>query len=79
MSSNHWLHDDQTLRLLLLDTQPWLSCRGCFQLVDVFVESLIAGAHIADERMLVHLSGCSACAEEAAGLQTLVVADAGPA
>jgi hypothetical protein len=65
--------DDHAARLLILDTQPWLSCEDCFALMDVYVETLLADPKTdAMPQMRVHLSGCPACAEEAESLLDLV-------
>jgi hypothetical protein len=62
---------------LLVDTDPWLSCDDCFDLVDRYVEQLLAGHVDAMPEMRVHLRGCPACAEEAATLVELAAADTG--
>lgn len=51
-----------------------LTCEECFDLLDVYVDSELAGEH-ADERipgMREHLSGCPACAEEHDSLRDLL-------
>jgi anti-sigma factor RsiW len=51
-----------------------LACEECFDLLDVYVDSELAGEN-ADERvpgMREHLIGCPACAEEHASLRDLV-------
>ena len=69
------------LRLLTTDPGPWLSCDDCFRLVDRYVDALLndavqpVPAELA--AMPAHLSGCSACAEEAATLLVLAAADEG--
>jgi hypothetical protein len=66
---------------LTIDPGPWLSCDDCFRLVDRYVEALLTevapptDAELA--AMPAHLSGCSACSEEATTLVLLVAADAG--
>jgi hypothetical protein len=69
------------LHLLTTDPGPWLSCDDCFRLVDRYVEALLSDF---DEPTLselaampAHLSGCSACAEEAATLLLLAATDEG--
>jgi NADPH-dependent ferric siderophore reductase len=62
---------------LTLDTQPWLSCDDCFDLVDAYVEQLLTGDLTAQPAMRAHLRGCPACAEEAATLAVLAAEDAG--
>jgi|GEM_PF-516485 len=56
---------------LTLDTEPWLSCDGCFARTDTYVDLLLTGVHSADVHMDVHLIGCPACREEAESLITL--------
>ena len=67
------------LHLLSTDPGHWLSCDDCFRLVDRYVEGLLAdGRQPADAQlaaMPAHLSGCSACAEEATTLLLLAAAD----
>ena len=70
------------LHLLTTDPGPWLSCDDCFRLVDRYVEALLSvsgGAEPTSElaAMPAHLSGCSACAEEAATLLLLAATDEG--
>jgi hypothetical protein len=69
------------VRRLTTDPGPWLSCDDCFRLVDRYVEALLSDF---DEptpaeltAMPAHLSGCSACAEEAATLLLLAATDEG--
>jgi hypothetical protein len=74
----------ETARKLTLSTEPWLSCEGCFRLMDVYVETILADPDSADlPEMGVHLSGCAACAEETVSLLLLVAEqdglDPGPA
>lgn len=64
--------DEQALNRLLLDTNPYLSCDDCFAHIDEYVEARVANPTHSDERMEVHLSGCPACAEEAATLLSLL-------
>jgi hypothetical protein len=69
------------LRLLTTDPGPWLSCDDCFRLVDRYVETLLTEppeqGHPDLAAMPAHLSGCSACSEEATTLLLLAAADAG--
>ena len=69
------------LRRLTTDPGSWLSCDDCFRLVDRYVEALLSGgAEPASSElaaMPAHLSGCSACAEEAATLLLLAATDEG--
>ena len=53
-----------------------LTCEECFDLLDVYVDSELAGEN-ADERvpgMREHLTGCPACAEEHDSLRDLFTA-----
>lgn len=75
------------LHTLSTDPGPWLSCDDCFRLVDRYVEALLAGdtgrvprsvpAEAGLAAMPAHLSGCSACAEEATTLLLLAATDRG--
>ena len=61
---------------LTLDTEPYLSCDECFDLVDRHVEALRRDPHAPPvPGMAVHLAGCPACAEEADSLLELLAAD----
>lgn len=58
---------------LTLDTEPFLSCEDCFELMDLYVEGALADPDTtALPQMQVHLAGCPACAEEAESLLELV-------
>ena len=69
------------LQLLTTDPGPWLSCDDCFRLVDRYVDALLSGAAEPTPSELAampaHLSGCSACAEEAATLLLFAATDEG--
>jgi hypothetical protein len=65
----------RAVEALLLDTTPFLSCEECFERLDTHVEALLAGSST-DPAMERHLTGCAACADEAAALQQLVEEDA---
>ena len=61
---------------LILDTEPWLSCEDCFDLMDAHVDALVDDDTCAAPPGLVaHLRGCSACAEEVDSLLDLVRAE----
>lgn len=68
---------DRAAQRLVLDTEPYLSCDDCFELVDAYVEALLADPSHDRPAMRVHLAGCVACAEEARSLAELAAADAG--
>ena len=69
------------VRRLTIDPGPWLSCDDCFRLVDRYVEALLTtGAEPTSPElaaMPAHLSGCSACSEEATTLLLLAATDLG--
>lgn len=67
-------------RVLTLDTEPYLSCDECFELVDRHVEALREDPDAEPvPGMAVHLAGCPACAEEAQSLLELLAAHEGDA
>lgn len=60
-------------RALTLNTEPWLSCDSCFELMDRYVEALVRDPETtAMPAMRVHLEACSACAEEAESLRAFL-------
>ena len=61
----------RAVEALLVDTSPWLSCEECFERLDTHVEALLGGSPT-DIAMDRHLTGCPACAEEAASLRQLL-------
>lgn len=67
----------ETVRSLTLDTEPYLSCDRCFDLVDQFAEAVLADPEAGDPAMRTHLAGCPACSEEARSLIELLAAEAG--
>jgi hypothetical protein len=67
----------ETITSLLADTSPYLSCDDCFAQLDEYTERRIADPHFEDPAMSAHLTGCSACTEEAEALQELLDQDAG--
>ena len=62
----------QVVRRLTLDTEPYLSCDDCFDMVDGYVEALLSDPDHDLPAMRTHLAGCAACAEEARSLILLV-------
>lgn len=63
-------------RALTLDTEPYLSCEECFDLMDVYVDAQVLGGPApALPGLLAHLAACSACAEEVDSLRELVARD----
>ena len=57
---------------LTLDTQPWLSCDDCFDLMDQYVEARLADPTFEDPLIATHLAACSACEEETDSLYALL-------
>jgi len=72
MNQAHTPLSAQTARRLTLDTEPFLSCDDCFDLVDTYVEALLSDPNHDLPAMRTHLAGCAACAEEARSLVWLV-------
>ncbi len=68
MSPPHTPLSPQVARRLTLDTEPYLSCDDCFDLVDRYVEALLSDPGHDLPAMRIHLAGCAACAEEARSL-----------
>jgi hypothetical protein len=63
-------------RALTLDTEPYLSCEECFDLMDAYVDAQVLGRNDpAPPGLLTHLAGCSACAEEVESLRELVAGE----
>jgi hypothetical protein len=62
---------------LTANTEPWLSCDGCFEFVDVAIEAMVVSSVPFSEEFRVHLLRCSACHEEARSLAEIVAADHG--
>jgi hypothetical protein len=71
----------EAVRRLTTDPGPWLSCDDCFRLVDRYVEGMLTEPVAPPDgelaAMPAHLSGCSACAEEATTLLLLAATEAG--
>lgn len=63
---------ERAVRRLTLDTEPFLSCDDCFDMVDRYVEALLSDPDHDQPAMRAHLAGCTACAEEARSLILLV-------
>jgi hypothetical protein len=62
----------EVLHSLTLDTEPWLSCDDCFDLLDEYAERRRADPGYAHPAMDIHLVACPACAEEAESLRDLL-------
>ncbi len=65
------------LRRLLGPGQPEVTCEVCFDELDRYVDSELAGAdaEAAVPGMSAHLQGCPACAEEHGSLTALLLND----
>ncbi|MEP7194719.1 MAG: hypothetical protein ABI903_17870 [Actinomycetota bacterium] len=72
MNLDHAPLSAQTTRSLTLNTEPFLSCDDCFELVDRYVEALLSDPDHDFPAMRTHLAGCAACAEEARSLIVIV-------
>ena len=58
---------------LTLDSEPYLSCEECFDLMDRHVDAIaLALPDAAPPGFAAHLAACPACAEEVASLLALV-------
>lgn len=62
---------------LTANTEPWLSCDDCFDLVDVVIEGMVVLSTPFSEKFRVHLLRCPACREEACSLAEIVAIDHG--
>jgi anti-sigma factor RsiW len=70
-----------TLQRMLGPGRPELSCEGCFEELDRYVEAELVGVdpEVAVPGLAAHLEGCPACAEDHASLLALVRSEAGGA
>ena len=59
------LLSDEVARRLTPDTEPFLSCDDCCDLVDGYVDALLSDPNHDLPATGTHLAGCAACAEEA--------------
>ncbi len=62
---------------LTANTEPWLSCDDCFDVVDVAIDAMVVSSTPFSEEFRVHLLRCSVCHEEACSLAEIVAADHG--
>lgn len=59
----------QLVESLTRPAEPYLSCEDCFDLVDSWVEAVLAGRpDDVAPGLAAHLASCAACAEEAESL-----------
>ena len=76
--------DDRTIErrrlvaALLGPAEPELTCDECFEHLDRYVDTALAGADpdVAVPGMRAHLAGCPACLEDHASLVAFLAADA---
>lgn len=71
MTGRHRQLTPEAIRRLTMSTEPWMSCDDCFDEIDRYVESVLAGNSHISPRLRAHLIGCSACFEEAWSLLLL--------
>lgn len=66
--------DDRLLRRLLGPAEAEIGCETCFDELDRYVETELAGgdADAAVPGMRAHLEGCPACAEDHVSLRALL-------
>lgn len=62
---------------LTANTEPWLSCDDCFDVVDVAIDAMVVSSTPFSEEFRVHLLRCPVCHEEACALAEIVAADHG--
>ncbi|HYJ69973.1 MAG TPA: hypothetical protein VEX15_20150 [Nocardioidaceae bacterium] len=65
----------EILHILIKDTEPWLSCDDCFEMLDEYADRRLVDRDDAHTSMVTHLEACPACAEEAASLLALIAND----
>ncbi|MEO7349829.1 MAG: hypothetical protein ABIW32_08240 [Terrimesophilobacter sp.] len=66
---------EQAIDRLTANTEPWLSCDDCFDLVDVAIEAMVVSSTPFSEEFRVHLLRCPVCHEEAVSLAEIVAED----
>ena len=62
---------------LTANTEPWLSCDDCFDVVDVAIDAMVVSSTPFSEEFRVHLLRCGVCREEASSLAEIVAVDHG--
>ena len=62
---------------LTANTEPWLSCDDCFDVVDVAIDAMVVSSTPLTEEFRVHLLRCAVCREEACSLAEIVAVDHG--
>lgn len=71
--------DPEAIERLTSVSEPWLSCDGCFAMIDTAIDALLGGdAHpVLPGPLRVHLLSCTVCHEEAECLAEMIAADHG--
>lgn len=69
--------DPRVVDALLVDSEPYLSCDDCFDMVDGALTGLLESDGALDEPFRTHLAACKVCHEEAVSLIELAAADHG--
>lgn len=77
MTGRHLDLTPEAIRRLTTNTEPWMSCDDCFEEIDGYIESLLAGPSDISPRLRAHLIGCVACFEEAWSLLLLAADEKG--
>lgn len=75
--TNHGPLSPEAIDRLTANTEPWLSCDDCFELIDVAIDGMVVSSVPFSEEFRVHLLRCPACHEEACSLAEMVAADHG--
>lgn len=76
MTSHQGRLPKDVVESLTLDTEPWLSCEECFDLMDSYAEAVVAGTEPRRRHdMEVHLRACPACFQEVESLVALLQQD----
>lgn len=72
--SSHYDQSGQALERLLGPPDHEVSCQGCFDLIDQYVELELAGIEAGSllPGVRAHLEGCSACNEDHESLRALL-------
>lgn len=75
--TNHEPLSPEAIDRLTANTEPWLSCDDCFELVDIVIDAMVISSTPFSEEFRVHLLRCAVCREEACSLAEIVAADHG--
>ncbi|MGH3439756.1 MAG: hypothetical protein ACRDRN_25300 [Sciscionella sp.] len=64
-----------TIRRLTTNSGPWMSCDECFDEIDRYIDTVLAGDTRISPQLRAHLTGCGACFEEAWSLLLLAAGE----